>query len=201
MGWELGVPKLSVTPSTQEAQQTRGMERGTQGPRVAGPAGQTHPNVMESGGTPAEAHRSRAQWAVPLPCAAGRPELALWEPARPPGVLAPEAALLSPMRGSAPGGRLSWAPEDMAGGPPSSGEGLHLAGHLGGTPGLSRWRPASAGGASAAPLLGGAGGDPDPWRRPAALRGGQALCKVIAGTAADNPPEADTEKGTRAQRS
>lgn len=143
MGWELGVPKLSVTPSTQEAQQTRGMERGTQGPRVAGPAGQARPNVMESGGTPAEAHWSCAQWAVPLPCAAGRPELALWEPARPPGVPAPGAALPSPMRGSAPGGRLSWAPEDMAGAPPSSGEGLHLAGHLGGTPGLSRWRQRS----------------------------------------------------------
>lgn len=43
-------------------------------------------------------------------------------------------------RGFARGGRLSRAPEDLAGAPPSSREGLHLDGHLGCTPSLTRWR-------------------------------------------------------------
>lgn len=95
-------------------------------------------------------------------------------------------------RGFARGGRLSRAPEDLAGAPPAPGRAC---------PWMATWaaRPASPGGASTARLLRGAGAL-------AALRRCQALSKLSTRAAPHNAGGRDsqpclTEKEARAQRS
>lgn len=154
----------SVTPSTQEAPTELG-----DGERVTGalrgrlsPAGTPRRHGAWVG--PQQGLMGRgAQWAVPLPCTAGRPKLALWEQPAHPGSRIQKPPSPARMRGFAPGSQLSRAPEDMAGAPPSSREDLHLDGHLGGSPSLgpaaslTRWRQHSTAAQRCREL------DPAPW--------------------------------------